>query len=67
MLLSIIIPNYNEEKSITEVMGQLLALNLPSFIKQKEIIIVDDASTDRSVEIIKNFISDKNTCQLFVH
>ena len=67
MLLSIIIPNYNEEKSIIEVLEQLLTLKLPSFIKQKEIIIVDDASSDKSVEIIKNFISDKNTCRLFVH
>lgn len=49
MKLSIIIPCYNEKKTIEKVVKNIL-----SFCDfSKEIIIVDDGSTDGSVEIIK--------------
>ena len=49
MKLSIIIPCYNEKKTIEKVVKNIL-----SFCDfNKEIIIVDDGSTDGSVEIIK--------------
>lgn len=48
MTFSIVIPNYNGEA--------LLQRNLPKIINQAiEIIIVDDASTDDSIQIIKSF------------
>jgi len=47
MKLSIIIPVYNEEKYIVHVVNEVKKLNIP-----KEIIIVDDASTDNSRKII---------------
>lgn len=49
MKVSIVIPNYNGE--------DLLKKNLPTIVKRSkncEIIIVDDASTDNSIEYIKN-------------
>lgn len=67
MLLSIIIPNFNEEKSIINVLDKLNELELPSFISEKEIIIVDDASTDSSVDIISKYIKSDDQCHLLVH
>jgi len=67
MLLSVIIPNYNEEKSILEVIDKLDELALPDFISGKELIIVDDASTDHSVDIITRHIEKLTHCHLLVH
>ena len=49
MKLSIIVPCYNEEKTIKRLVEKILKFNL----YEKEIIIVDDCSTDNSSEIIK--------------
>lgn len=46
MKLSIIIPVFNEEKTIAETLQRITDLTLPSITK--EIIVVDDGSTDRS-------------------
>lgn len=48
MKVSIIIPVYNEENDITEVIRRVKAVDI-----DKEIIVVDDASTDRSRVIIE--------------
>ena len=51
MKLSILIPAYNEEASITQVMQEIKALNLAALgISEKEIILIDDGSADRTVE-----------------
>ena len=63
MKLSIIIPVYNEEKTIREVISRVRKVNLGKGI-EKEIIVVDDGSTDGSQREIKNQISKiKNTNQ----
>ena len=54
-LLSIIIPAYNEENFIAQILEKVLAVNLEYDFK-KEILIVDDASTDRTQEIVNEFI-----------
>jgi teichuronic acid biosynthesis glycosyltransferase TuaG len=60
-LVSIIIPTYNTEKFI--------GLTLKSVQNQSyqnwEIILVDDASTDKTVEIIKDFIEKDNRIKFF--
>ena len=48
MKLSVIIPVYNEESTIQEVLAKVRAVEL-----EKEIIIVDDGSTDRTAEILQ--------------
>lgn len=52
--LTIIIPLYNEEKTVGEVLEKLHTLR-----NLYEVIIVDDCSTDRSAEIVRSFLSDK--------
>ena len=48
MKISVIIPNYNEEKTIKEIIERVKKLRI-----NKEIIVVDDGSTDKSLKIIK--------------
>jgi len=56
MKLSIIIPVYNEEKTLLKLLKKVEEVNLPSFkgkIIEKEIILVDDCSKDKSREILR--------------
>jgi glycosyltransferase involved in cell wall biosynthesis len=55
-VLSIIIPAYNEEKTIHRILDAVLAVKLIGDL-QKEIIIVDDGSKDNSVEEIRRYIA----------
>lgn len=50
MILSIIIPIYNEEKTAAKIIKKVASVNLP--VAKREIIIVDDGSTDKTKEII---------------
>lgn len=56
MKLSIIIPVYNEEKTINKVIEKILSIQLPC---QKEIIIVDDGSSDGTRKQITDNIKQK--------
>jgi rSAM/selenodomain-associated transferase 2 len=50
MQLSVIIPTYNEELTITKTLDALSRL-----VNVDEIIVVDGDSTDRTVEIVQNY------------
>ncbi len=50
-LLSVIIPVYNEKTTISEVIEKVSAVELPI---EKEIIVVDDGSTDGTIESLEN-------------
>ncbi|MBX4199197.1 bifunctional glycosyltransferase family 2/GtrA family protein [Candidatus Parcubacteria bacterium] len=52
LLLSIIVPTYNEEKTLKELLDRVERAPLPANIS-REIIVVDDGSTDRTLDIIK--------------
>ncbi len=51
MKLSIIIPVFNEEKTISKVIERVQSLNIAPVTK--EIIIIDDGSTDKTAENVK--------------
>jgi len=51
MKLSIIIPVYNEDGTVNKIIEKVKKLKLSI---KKEIIVIDDGSTDKSFEIIKN-------------
>lgn len=71
MKLSIIIPLFNEEDSISLVIDRITAIRFPDFMDDYEIIVVDDCSTDNSYDVvgrkatgdkhIKLFKQDKNS------
>ena len=61
MKLSIIIPCYNEENTIKIIVEKVLKFSL----YDKEIIIVDDCSTDQSRKIIKNLAEDTSIIKYF--
>ena len=54
--ISIIVPMYNVEKYIDECLQSLLAQSI-----EKEIILIDDGSTDHTYEIAKSY-ADNNKC-----
>ncbi|MBN1875656.1 MAG: glycosyltransferase family 2 protein [Anaerolineae bacterium] len=58
--LSVVIPIYNEEQSIEEVLQQISNVNLPGI--SKEIILSDDASTDNTAQILQRYI--QNTTEI---
>ncbi len=53
--LSILIPAYNEASTIIDILEELRKLDLGLDL-DKEIIIVDDKSTDDTVELVNSFI-----------
>lgn len=60
MRVSIIIPCFNERNTVSEIIKKLIAIPY-----DKEIIVVDDGSTDGTVEILKEF--NFNPVKLLFH
>jgi glycosyltransferase involved in cell wall biosynthesis len=67
MNLSIIIPLYNEQHLVLELLTELTQVKYPSFIEKVEIVIVDDKSTDTSFLSVQQFIRDKTNIKLLQH
>lgn len=49
--LSILVPLYNEEKTVVTLLKKVIDTRIPRW--QKEVIVVDDGSTDGSFNIVK--------------
>jgi glycosyltransferase involved in cell wall biosynthesis len=64
--LSIIIPAYNEEKSIVSVINAILSVQLLNDI-EKEIVVVNDCSSDRTGELLSSLITIENKKTLVYH
>lgn len=60
-LVSIIIPNYNEERFIANTIESALNQTYSSI----EILIVDDGSTDQSLEIVRKYESENDNVIVF--
>ncbi len=61
MKLSVIIPVYNEEKTLLEILSRVRETPF-----EKEIVLVDDCSVDRSREILQGLEQDPDV-QVFYH
>ena len=63
MKLSIIMPVYNEAKTIREIIAKVMAVPL-----EKELIIVDDKSTDETAKILREEFEGKyDNVKVFYH
>lgn len=56
--LSIVIPAYNEEKTIIHVLKRVFDVKLEGF--EKEVIVINDFSKDRTKEKVEEFLKDCN-------
>ncbi len=63
--LSIIIPAYNEEKTITAILDRVVDVQLEGI--EKELVIVNDCSKDNTVGVVKQYIDEhpETTISLF--
>lgn len=61
-VLSVIIPVYNEEKFVIQILEKVNDVKI-----DKEIIIIDDKSTDRSLELIQKFVDGKSNVKLIIN
>ena len=56
MKLSIIIPAYNEEKTILKILDKIIKVKLINDL-EKEIVIINDCSKDNTKKLIEDFIN----------
>lgn len=52
MKLSIIVPVFNEEKTVAEILKRIYQVKLPNDL-EKEVVLINDGSTDNTVKILK--------------
>ncbi|SUK35363.1 glycosyl transferase [Staphylococcus aureus] len=51
MKFSVIVPTYNSEKYITELLNSLAKQDFPK--TEFEVVVVDDCSTDQTLQIVE--------------
>ena len=61
--VSVIIPVYNQEKYISTTLDSILNQNFSDF----EIIVIDDGSTDNSLKIINDKLSNSQIQHKIIH
>src|SRR5947209_14400674 len=69
MKLSVVVPTYNEERTIGQVLDAVLNLDLSSSLgveMEKEVIVVDDGSCDGTRAILETF-RDAPEVRLILH
>ena len=66
MLLSILIPVYNERTVVEQSLAQVLAAPLPESM-ERELVVVDDCSTDGTSEILQRLAASDSRIRLYRH
>ena len=64
--LSVLMPVYNERYLVHEACSRVLAFRHPS-VKTVELIVVDDGSTDGTVDILRDLAAKHRELRLFLH
>lgn len=57
--LSIVIPAYNEEKTVLNILQKVCSVELPQNFS-KEILVIDDCSTDGTGIIVQNYLKENS-------
>lgn len=64
-MISIIIPAFNEERTIKQTLEKVIAVNLGK--EKKEIVVVDDGSEDNTSDIVKNLAKENQNLIFIQH
>lgn len=64
--LSLCLPAFNEAENIAEVVESACAI-LPEFVREYEVVVVDDGSTDATAAIVKELAGDHPEVRLLSH
>jgi len=64
-LLSVVIPVYNEKLTVREIVSVVEGVPLPGI--RKEILIVDDFSTDGTRDILREHLEGRDGIRIFYH
>jgi poly-beta-1,6-N-acetyl-D-glucosamine synthase len=64
-IVSIIVPAYNEEKTILKTLRSINNIDYPK--EKLEVFVIDDGSKDNTKKIIKDYIKDKLQFKLIAH
>ena len=62
MKLSVIMPTYNEEETIEKIVRKVLAVDM-----DKELIIVDDGSSDKTRQILREKFDEREEVTVILH
>ena len=65
MLLSIVIPAYNEEQRIGASLQEIQSF-LPKHFEQTEVIVVNDGSSDKTSQVVTSFVRESGTHRLLL-
>jgi glycosyltransferase involved in cell wall biosynthesis len=65
-MLSIIIPVYNEARTIHQILDKVIQTNLVEGTR-KEVVIINDASTDDSSEVLRKYLSEHRDVKIILH
>lgn len=65
MLLTIIIPAYNEEKTIKEILKRVVAVDFGS--TKREVLVVDDGSKDNTLSLAREFAKSNPVVRIIEH
>ncbi|OFX26904.1 MAG: glycosyl transferase [Bacteroidetes bacterium GWA2_31_9] len=60
MILSILIPAYNEENTILQLLQKVASVKLVDNV-EKQIIVINDGSTDNTLQLIEDFAKSNNS------
>ena len=63
--LSIIIPAYNEERTIEGLLSKVLSVNLDSI--EKELVVVNDCSRDSTKSIVEQFMQKNSSARIIFY
>lgn len=64
--LSIVIPVYNENRLLPEVLRQVEAVTLPDGL-QRQIVLIDDCSTDGTTQILRKMAQERPDYKVVFH
>ena len=59
--ISVVIPIYNEEESLPQLVYEILDAMRPNY-KKFEIVLINDGSTDKSADVLAKLAKDKKEC-----